>query len=147
MSTRCAPSAPCVCSTKLKESERKTRGWKQTNDSFSRSEIITAGVCIHSLCVQSLHCWIWCSPLRPPPVCLKVSASAKRGSKKSFSWQRAPKKHTHTHVMLTQDQMLERGAGLHKTCRAASTARKQKRESTPTYLGRRFCLLWAREFW
>lgn len=37
---------------------------------------------VHSLSAQSLHCWIWCSPLRPPPVCLKVSASAKRGSKK-----------------------------------------------------------------
>lgn len=32
----------------------------------------------HSLFAQSLRCWIWCNPLQPPPVCLKVSASGKQ---------------------------------------------------------------------
>lgn len=64
-------------------------------------------LCIHSLSAQSLHCWIWCNPLQPPPVCLKVSASVKQ-SKKCFSWQRANQTFffiTDTHTTMSWDDI------------------------------------------
>lgn len=71
-------------------------------------EMICRLLCIHSLSAQILHCWIWCNPLQPPPVCLKVSASAKR-SKKCFSWQRANRTFffyiTETHTTMSWDDI------------------------------------------
>lgn len=54
---------------------------------------------LHSPFSQSLHCWIWCNPLQPPLICLKVSASGKQSNNyiiKGIMWRHSNMGWRHT---------------------------------------------------
>lgn len=85
-----SPFVSCFYATKLKAVNRQrctvTEGvfkkgrllwswWREVTYFIYSGRLL----CVDSLSAQSLRCWIWCSLRQPPPACLKVSASAKRG--------------------------------------------------------------------